>query len=383
MLRTLVGGAAPDAATRGEYELLPASRDSLLTRFRSVRDWRPSWRRVVELLGRRPAGERDADADAAAGGADAAADAPAADARPRASTTGSTWLDDHALYALLLVLVWVHRHFFGIILFLWLTSLLHSANGRLRELIRAPAARPLLLLGGALVVELWLVFHLQGVVLVDQLTMRGVEDKAEEPPPMSTVVWDVVVADFTVRTAAMLLKVQLALLLALSRGAKPAAARRLRGQYALIEAASLVYRTTLPTPLWYHTLLHSAPYTAAGPAMWSLVCAHFYTGLKFLSLYDRMRAGLGLAWQHVLDVLPVGTHATAAEVMEAGEEGCTICQEELASAVRLECGHVFCEECIVAWCERAADATCPLCRAPIPSRLGQSDGTTSLMPQVF
>ena len=101
-----------------------------------------------------------------------------------------------------------------------------------------------------------------------------------------------------------------------------------------------------------------------------------------------------------------------------GEEGCTICQEELARPVKLDCGqrriglerherlgashaarllltaslrahpcppgHIYCEECITAWCERTVGATCPLCRAPIQTLLGQhSDGTTTLLPQVF
>ena len=73
------------------------------------------------------------------------------------------------------------------------------------------------------------------------------------------------------------------------------------------------------------------------------------------------------------------------QVLELGDDTCTICQEEMGSPVRLECGHIFCEDCITAWCERApTDSTCPLCRSPIVSRLGaHSDGSTSLLPQVF
>jgi len=49
-----------------------------------------------------------------------------------------------------------------------------------------------------------------------------------------------------------------------------------------------------------------------------------------------------------------------------------------------ECSHIFCEECILSWCDRAAEPTCPLCRAPIASAMGSySDGTTTLLPQVF
>ena len=105
--------------------------------------------------------------------------------------------------------------------------------------------------------------------------------------------------------------------------------------------------------------------------------------------------------------------------METGEEGCTICQEELARPVKLDCGqcrlglerherlgashaarllltaslrappcrpgHIYCEECITSWCERTpGGATCPLCRSPIVTALGLgSDGSTSLLPQFF
>lgn len=83
--------------------------------------------------------------------------------------------------------------------------------------------------------------------------------------------------------------------------------------------------------------------------------------------------------------LPVGKYASAEEVMELGEDGCSICQEEHTTPVKLECGHVYCEECITAWCERTpGGATCPLCRAPIQTLLGMhSDGTTTLLPQLF
>ena len=72
-------------------------------------------------------------------------------------------------------------------------------------------------------------------------------------------------------------------------------------------------------------------------------------------------------------------------MLELGEEGCTICQEEHTAPVRLECSHVFCEECITSWCERTpSGATCPLCRAPIATTLGMhADGTTSMLPQIF
>ena len=82
--------------------------------------------------------------------------------------------------------------------------------------------------------------------------------------------------------------------------------------------------------------------------------------------------------------LPLGNYATPEEVMEVGSDGCTICQEDHNVPVRLDCGHIYCEECITSWCERSKNATCPLCRAAIPSALDpHTDGTTKLLPIIF
>ena len=120
------------------------------------------------------------------------------------------------------------------------------------------------------------------------------------------------------------------------------------------------------------------------PSLWAIGCSHLYVGFKLVSLVDRARRAL-VSLQAVLWFsLPIGKYASDAELMELGEDGCTICQEEHTNPVRLECSHIYCEECITSWCERNTSATCPLCRAPIVSALGQhSDGTTTLLPQIF
>jgi hypothetical protein len=58
-------------------------------------------------------------------------------------------------------------------------------------------------------------------------------------------------------------------------------------------------------------------------------------------------------------------------------------QDPVSHGVRLECCHVFCEDCVCEWLER--DRTCPMCRASVkpPGLQSYSDGTTSLLPQLF
>ena len=161
-------------------------------------------------------------------------------------------------------------------------------------------------------------------------------------------------------------------------------ARRLRRLFSFIEAAGLCYRVLMPTPLWFHWLHHAAGTTSSEPSLWTVGISHLYVGFKLVALVDRVRRATESAKAAVCLQLPVGQYASASEMMELGEDGCTICQEEHSHPVRLQCGHIYCEECITSWCERSANATCPLCRASIPSALGlHSDGTTSLLPQIF
>ena len=109
-----------------------------------------------------------------------------------------------------------------------------------------------------------------------------------------------------------------------------------------------------------------------------------------------------------------GKRATDDETCEAGNQ-CTICQvrayssactlsklitslycrllvcshypamaqEAMRHAVKLDCKHLFCQDCISEWFERSNQ--CPICRAVVkPPGLSQfGDGGTALLPQVF
>lgn len=45
------------------------------------------------------------------------------------------------------------------------------------------------------------------------------------------------------------------------------------------------------------------------------------------------------------------------------EDTCPVCMETLNHPVRLECNHIFCEECISQWLE--TESTCPICRSAV------------------
>jgi len=207
----------------------------------------------------------------------------------------------------------------------------------------------------------------------------------------------------------MLLKVVLTLVC-------PAAAfRRLRRVFSLLESAGLCYRSLLPMPLWYEWLLrsvqvtrHPPPPSRPGPTsappcsaghterraavavcsqgrLFASLLTGLYLTFKLAALVERLRATLAMGRSLLLHQPPFGKYATTEAVLEAGDEVCAICQEHMSSPVLLDsCSHLFCEECILAWCERRPEPTCPLCRAPLATSMGaHSDGTTSLLPQVF
>ncbi|KAJ3700306.1 hypothetical protein LUZ61_004011 [Rhynchospora tenuis] len=62
------------------------------------------------------------------------------------------------------------------------------------------------------------------------------------------------------------------------------------------------------------------------------------------------------------------------EELEASDATCIICREEMTTAKKLQCGHLFHVHCLRSWLER--QHTCPTCRAPIvPTDSGAASGT--------
>ncbi|XP_071697231.1 ERAD-associated E3 ubiquitin-protein ligase HRD1B-like [Rutidosis leptorrhynchoides] len=59
------------------------------------------------------------------------------------------------------------------------------------------------------------------------------------------------------------------------------------------------------------------------------------------------------------------------EELNVGDATCIICREEMTTAKKLVCGHLFHVHCLRSWLER--QHTCPICRAPVI----QNDGGTT------
>jgi hypothetical protein len=51
--------------------------------------------------------------------------------------------------------------------------------------------------------------------------------------------------------------------------------------------------------------------------------------------------------------------------LEPGEKECSVCHELFKEPKILQCGHLLCRHCVLAWLRKQLDAACPLCRCPI------------------
>jgi len=62
----------------------------------------------------------------------------------------------------------------------------------------------------------------------------------------------------------------------------------------------------------------------------------------------------------VLQQTPYGRYVRAEEMTrDPSDNVCTICHDPPTAAVRLRCGHIFCEDCVYEWLQR--EQTCKFC----------------------
>jgi len=77
-----------------------------------------------------------------------------------------------------------------------------------------------------------------------------------------------------------------------------------------------------------------------------------------------------------------GSYVSSQETLESGNE-CVICRDAYVTPIKLECNHIFCEDCIEEWFKR--EKTCPICRHEIKSagKLLYADGSTNITIALF
>ncbi|QDZ25829.1 hypothetical protein HOP50_19g83710 [Chloropicon primus] len=200
------------------------------------------------------------------------------------------------------------------------------------------------------------------------------------PPPHRLNVWHSLfrcaLCDVTLRQAGVVVKASQLLVW------RPAAGSQFRRQGHLltfVEHATILYGLLLPVPIWY-----SFFQTETFGQIFSSVSTGFYLTMKISTLFEKVLnfvVALRILIQPVCD--HYGTRATKEEVCELGDACCSICQDEMASPLKLRCNHIFCAECIGEWLDR--DTTCPLCRTVVKSDVVRSfsDGSSGWILQLF
>ncbi|PNH04474.1 RING finger and transmembrane domain-containing protein 1 [Tetrabaena socialis] len=312
------------------------------------------------------------------------------------------WTSDVVPYALLLACLFFLHHLRSLLLAGWLTSSILRVNADIRRLValrREAQVRSCLLEAG-------LVLLLAGISVAltapDAELVRALALRPVQTHSAAHALILVVLADTLARFVSLAPKL---LVVALFRARQPsstgnfAAARHQRQQsrvLTVLECTAVLYRVVLPTPIWYLYLLkyggvvERVRVAKYGPApddpvaFFASTFAGFYLTLKASAVLSRLR----LLWLALRTATRrgalYGTYMRRDEASETGTFGaCPVCQDPVTTPVRLDCGHIFCEECILEWLER--DRTCPLCRAFVrPGGLPAcTDGASPLLPQLF
>ena len=266
---------------------------------------------------------------------------------------GARWLEDSLPFVVLLLLVFLQQHIFGIGAFCWLSTVLHNANARIRTQVLLKEQRDslaVLSLASLLFSQMCMVVMLCGASkLRAQLALRPEHD-GRQASSIFELLWAVLVSDLMVRRAARRRAVRAAPLLlpppprrtrhtrrrarlsvlpppsqvrygtmhlkvVLTLVCPAAAFRRLRRVFSLLESAGLCYRSLLPMPLWYEWLLRSVQ----GRLFASLLTGLYLT-FKLAALVERLRATLAMGRSLLLHQPPFGKYATTEAVLEAGDE---------------------------------------------------------------
>ncbi|EDV22643.1 uncharacterized protein TRIADDRAFT_28618, partial [Trichoplax adhaerens] len=171
------------------------------------------------------------------------------------------------------------------------------------------------------------------------------------------VFWVVGITDYVIRFVTMMLKCLIASL------CKRVIAFKMRGKYYMfLEHLSQLYRMLIPIPLWSKYFSENDDVGH----VFSVASVAIYFAIKVCLL--------------IFKQIQYGTTPTKEELIESGAL-CPICQEEIKEPIKLDCKHIFCDDCISLWFDR--ERSCPLCRARIAHGPMWRDGSTSAFIQVF
>ncbi|KAJ6407630.1 hypothetical protein OIU84_011008 [Salix udensis] len=275
---------------------------------------------------------------------------------------------------LFLCFYWLSSFARGFFVTIWIAVVMFKSNDILRKQTALKGERKISMLVG---ISLAFTIHVVGVYWWyqnDDLLYPLIMLPPKSIPPFWHAIFIIMVNDTLVRQAAMILKCILLIYYKNSRGRN----YRKQGQMlTLVEYLMLLYRALLPTPVWYRFFLNKEY-----GSLFSSLMTGLYLTFKLTSVVEKVQSFFAALKALSRKEVHYGAYATSEQVNAAGDL-CAICQEKMHTPIILRCKHIFCEDCVSEWFER--ERTCPLCRALVKSAdlRSFSDGTTSLLFQIF
>ncbi|XP_074555932.1 uncharacterized protein LOC141811779 isoform X2 [Curcuma longa] len=258
------------------------------------------------------------------------------------------WIEQILPFSLLLLVVFIRQHLQGFFVTIWIAAVMFKSNDILRKQTALKGERKISVLVGITFIFIIHIFGVYWWYRNDDLLYPLIMLPPKEIPPFWHAIFIIVANDILVRQAAMVLK---CLLLICYKNSKGHNSRKQGKLLTLVEYFLLLYRSLLPTPVWYR----------------------FFLNKEYGSLFSSLTTGLYLTFKLT---------SVIEKVVAAGDL-CAICQEKMHAPISLQCKHIFCEDCVSEWFER--ERTCPLCRALVKTADLRSfaDGSTSLFFQFF
>ena len=283
---------------------------------------------------------------------------------------GVRWLEHNAVFALILLLrfAWFHRS--GLVVILGMCGTYLHCNRAIRNQVSLKNKRKK---GMLFLIIIFLAANISFVyyVFADQsLYNCFIFQIPQFTIDLWNLLWCICVTDYIVRFSTMMLKAVIVLLPSLFLPS------RSKGKYyMLFEHASNLYRTFLPTPLWFRYLSNSH----SSGAIFATVITALYVMIKGIVLFGKVKETYRAAVSFLQDPF-FGTTPSREDLHQMGQS-CSICQEDICHPVMLRCRHIFCEDCVLRWLDR--QSSCPLCRASVATDPQWRDGSTAAWPQLF
>ncbi|CAA7051158.1 unnamed protein product [Microthlaspi erraticum] len=284
------------------------------------------------------------------------------------------WIEQILPFSLLLLVVFIRQHLQGFFVAIWIAAVMFKSNDILKKQTALKGERHISALIG---ISVAFTTHVVGVYWwfrKDDLLYPLIMLPPKAIPPFWHAIFIIVVNDTLVRQASMIFKCFLLMYYKNSRGRN----YRKQGQLlTLVEYLMLLYRSLLPTPVWYRFFLNKDY-----GSLFSSLMTGLYLTFKLTSVVEKVQSFFTALKALSRKEVHYGSYATTEQVNAAGDL-CAICQEKMHTPVLLRCKHMFCEDCVSEWFER--ERTCPLCRALVkPADLKSfGDGSTSLFFQIF